>query len=93
MDTLLRCSVYGTLNTLLKHRNTKACIHFKIYTERVHASHPYRAVDVTMALRSLTSVFIEVALILSSRCNFANADVAMASLDFTFISDPPSSVI
>ena len=33
----------------------------------------------TMALRSLIFVLIEIDLLLSRDCNFANADVAMAS--------------
>ena len=64
-----------------------------ISAERVHASHPDRAVDMTMALRSLIFVLIEIDLLLSRGCNFANADVAMASLDFISVSDLPSFVI
>ena len=98
MDTLVRCSAYGALSrsTLLRQRNSKACILPSISAERVHASHPYRAVDMTMALRSLIFVLIEIDLLLSrlSRgCNFAIADVAMASLDFIPVSDLPSFVI
>ena len=63
-----------------------------ISAERVHASHPYRAVDMTMALRSLIFVLIEIDLLLRG-CNFANADVAMASLDFISVSVLPSFVI
>ena len=79
IDTLVRCSVYGTLSTLLRHRNSKTCILLSISAERVHASHPYRAVDMTMALRSLIFVLIVIDLLLSRGCNLANADVAMAS--------------
>ena len=43
----------------------KACILLSISAERVHASHPYRAVDMTMALRSLIYVLIEIDLLLS----------------------------
>ena len=89
----MRCSVYGTLSTLLRQRNSKACILLSISAERVHASHPYRAVDMTMALRSLIFVLIEIDLLLCRGCNFANADVAMASLDFISVSDLPSFVI
>ena len=89
----MRCSVYGTLSTLLRQRNSKACILLSISTDRVRASHPYRAVDMTMALRSLIFVLIKIDLLLSRGCNFANADVAMASLDFISISDLPSFVI
>ena len=76
MDTLVRCSVYGTLSNLLRQRNSKACILLSISADRVHASHPYtcRAVDMTMALRSLIFVLIEMDLLLSRGCNFANAD-------------------
>ena len=87
----MRCSVYGILSTLLRQRNSKACILHSISAERVHASHPYRAVDMT--LRSLIFVLIEIDLLLSGGCNFANADVAMASLDFISVSDFPSFVI
>ena len=55
MDTLVRCSVYGTLSNLLRQRNSKACILLSISAERVHASHPYRAVDMTMAVRRFCS--------------------------------------
>ena len=89
----MRCSVYGTLSTLLRQRNSKACILLSISADRVHASHPYRAVDMTMALRSLIFVLIEMDLLLSRGCNFANADVAMASLDVISVSDLPSFVI
>ena len=47
----------------------------------------------TMALRSLIFVLIEIDLLLSSGYNFANADVAMGSLDFISVSDLPSFVI
>ena len=60
--------------------------------ERVHASHPYRAVDMTMALRSLIFVFTEIDLLLSSGCNFANAVVAVASLDFISVFSLPSLI-
>ena len=90
---MVRCSLYGILSTLLRHRNSKACILLSISVERVHASHPYRAVDMTMALRSLIFIFIEIDLLLSRGCNFANADVTMASLDFISVSDLPSFVI
>ena len=93
MDTLLRCSVYGTLSTLLRHQNSKACILLSISVEMVQASHPYRAVDVTTALKILSFVLIEIDLLLSRGCNFANADVAMASLYLTTVSDLPSFVI
>ena len=81
---------YGTL---LRHRNSKACILLSISAERVYASHPYRAVDMTMALRSLIFVLIEIDLLFSRGCNFANAVVAMASSDFISVSDLPSFVI
>ena len=73
----------------------KACILLSISAERVHASQPYRAVDMTMALRSLIFVLIVrvIDLLLSRGCHFANADVAMASLDFISVSDLPSFVI
>ena len=61
---------------------------FSNSAERVHASHPYGAVDMTMALRSLIFVLIEIDLLLSRGCNFANADVAMASLDYTVRTQP-----
>ena len=61
----MRCSVYETLSTLLRHRNSKACILLSISAERVHASHAYRAVDVTMVLRNLMFVVIEIDLPLS----------------------------
>jgi hypothetical protein len=69
IDTWVRCSVYGALGTLLRHQNSKACIVLSISAERVHAPHPYRAVDMTMALRSLIFVLIEIALLLSRGCN------------------------
>ena len=81
------------LSTLLRQRNSKACILLSISAKRVHASHQYRAVDMTMALRSLIFVLIEIDLQLSRGGNFANADVAMASLDFISVSDLPSFVI
>ena len=87
IDTLVRCSVYGTLSTFLRQRNSKAYILLSTSAERVHASHPYRAVDITMALRSLIFVLIEIDLLLSKGYNFANADVAMASLDLISVSD------
>ena len=68
--------------TLLRQRISKACILLSISVEMVHASHPYRAIDMTMALKSLIFVLIEIDLLLNRGCNFANADVAMASLDF-----------
>ena len=58
IDTLVRCSVYGTLSTLFRHRNSKGCFLLSNFAARVHASHRYRAVDMTMALRSLIFVFI-----------------------------------
>ena len=64
---------------------------FSNSAERVHASQPYRAVD--MALKSLIFVLIEIDLLLSRGCNFANADVAMAILDYISVSDLPSFVI
>ena len=69
----MRCSVYETLSTLLRQRNSKACILLSISAERVHASQPYRAVDMTMALISLIFVLIVIDLLLSRGCNFANA--------------------
>ena len=88
----MRCSVYGTLSTLLRHQNSKACILLPISAERVRASHSYRAMDMTMAL-SIFFVLIEIDLLLSIGCNFANVDVAMATLDFISVSDLPSFVI
>ena len=96
MDTLVRCSVYGTVSTLLRQRNSKACILLSISAERVHSSHPYMAVDMTMALRILIFVLIEIDLLLSGDCigcNFAHADVAMVSLDFISVYDLPFFVI
>ena len=46
-----------------------------------------------MALRSLIFVLIKIDLLLNRGYNFANADVAMASLDFISLSDLPFSVI
>ena len=93
IDTWVRCSVYGALGTLLRHQNSKACILLSNSAEWVHASHQYGAVDMTMALRSLIFVLIEIDLLWSRGCNFANADVAMASLDYISVSDLPSFVI
>ena len=87
------CSVYGTLSILLKHLYSKACILLAVSAERVHASQSYKAVDVTMALRSLILVLKAMDLLLSNGCNFANAVVAMAILDFMSVSDLPSLVI
>ena len=93
IDTLVRCSAYGTLSTLFRQRNSKACILFSISAKRVHASHVYRALDMTMALRSLIFVLMEIDLLFSRGCNFANADVPMAGLDFISVSDLPYFVI
>ena len=46
-----------------------------------------------MALRSLIFVLTETDLLLSRGCNFDNADVAMASLNFISVSNLPSFVI
>ena len=93
IDTFVRCSVYETLSTLLRQRNSKASILLSFSAERSMLHTHYRAVDMTMVLRSLIFVLIEIDLLFSRGCNFANADVAMADLDFISVSDLPSFVI
>jgi hypothetical protein len=50
-------------------------------------------VDMMIALHSLIFVLIEMDLLLSSGCNLAIADVAIAILDFRSVSELPSFVI
>ena len=79
-NLLVLWAVYGVVSILLRHLNSNAWIRRSVSAVIVHDSHPYNAVDMTIALIGLSFDAVDTLLLLHMILSFANVPVAIAIL-------------
>ena len=72
--------MYDIPSILFRHLNSNACIRRSASAVIVHDSHSYNAVDMTIALISLSFDAVDTLLLLHMILSFANVPVAIAIL-------------